>query len=166
MNQLPITEEQEKILLSIFDRISPGGDFTEVEKIEMAFDTLLNSYDSGVDAEDEQQMNGQPITAEQLRNAMRNVTNPDISKEYKAPEGEAKVPEPAAYTDFNGLLRADPDNAILEAAAEGDMHDRAASELVMNQLPKDQWRDGNTANMVVFAADRMRRGEMPTKKTG
>lgn len=163
MAALNLTEEQENILLRVFRATGLKGEFSREEQLEMAFDALLNSFDSQNDATEEQEEAGTPINAMELKAAMERVIAPDISLGV-VPELKESIEAGDKVFSFEDLIAIQPDNDALMAAAEGDEACRQACEVVMNQLPQVTWKDERTIKFLTIAADRIRKGEIQVQK--
>ena len=149
MITITLTEEQEAILLRIFSGIPnpAGAELPHEDKISLAFDTLLSSVDTTMDAVTEATELGEPIDARQLKRALKEVLNPDISTSFTPPK---EVPVTAIKKlSFEEIAAKVPDNQYVKEAIElNDPICKQAIEDVFSQLAEDQWDNEDTAELL------------------
>src|SRR5258708_5287758 len=141
---LSLSDEWEQILLDVFEaayRADGGAEMLIEEKLEIAIDSLASSYDSMVDATEQQAEAGRAIDAVEMREAMRNVLSPNISTKFTQPTGEAQ-PRDEGST-FDELLQKYPGNSILKVVVvepdpEIQLVAKRAVELVFSSIAEDQ----------------------------
>lgn len=149
---ITIGDDVAEILLQIFTQLPQPHDGTEIsneDKISLALDTLVMSVDSTEPIETSSTDEGSPISAADLKKVMNEITNPDLSTDFKVPEGDAK-PREKMFFHIPDLLLRDSSNIILLAAQDSkDVDFVIAVEQVFNSVHESMWKDTGKMKQLV-----------------
>lgn len=150
--KIDLSEDHVAILLNIYDQVPsiqiPG--LNDEEKVEIALNTLLMSYDAG--QEQAAEIDASPVTAEELKEHMQRVLNPDLSTVFEPPKPSDQLPKPpqVTYRPFADIKNEDPNNDYIQAA-DGDADMETAVAMVFSQIPKSQWALPSNRSLIASA---------------
>lgn len=135
-----LTQDQEELLLSIYSEL-PGSDpdLSREEKVQTALDAVLSSVEAS--REEEPTEVGTPVSASAIKEAMQQLTDPDLSSsDFEYQERKFDIPVEITLPNLEELLALDPDNEMLKAAiASEDAVTKEATLIVFRQIP--DWKD-------------------------
>lgn len=144
-----LTDTHIEILLGIAGKMHLPEGLNDVERVELAFDALVNAYDSQQDVEEIAHDPGTPINAATLAEAMQRVVSPNISTDFVQPTTE-EMEKPKLTLDE--LLEDAPQNTILKnAKATDDPILTRAVEITFNAIHPAVWADTVTMSAQVAA---------------
>lgn len=155
MATITISEDLEPVLLKVFELLPQRHDELSLEeKLQLAAEALINSYDTQI--EDEMEDGPEPINAEALRDAMAEVTSPNISTTFVQPKGEAKPVRRIEYI-YDDIVKMAPTIEIVKAldaaAAQADADPlqlavcQRAAEITLSRIPRAEWDTEQTKRL-------------------
>lgn len=156
MLDITLTDDQEQVLLVAYKALGHSDDLPHKEKIELALSALIDSFDSSLDATEEQEEAGEPISQEQLRAAVERTLSPDISvAELTVASIQSEVGNVSTPT-FESFEAEEPNNHLIVEAKIGDEFDRTAVAVTFSHFPKSEWQGAQVADLVHRAAKMLR----------
>lgn len=156
--RITLSETAEATLKAIAGQLRLPEDLLPTERLEIALDTLCDSYDSVAFTADGDDPEGEPINAAQLHMAIQNITDPDISTGFTQPAASDEQPGATDQALYEGIREKVPTNSIVrgvEAIKSKEPGPDPVYELsqrvvvaVFNHTPEADWDTADTKRLV------------------